>query len=515
MPVDQPAANLFAGMEDQGDTDLATFKQQLIDHLSQKFGEAFQTTAQASANVLLQQQAVQKDLDNINNAKQEIEAESMRIRDSLDRAQEADGNARAIMDALRNATGQEAQYAILAKHTEALEKRAETGGSPKASKSHVKMVRLTRTTCTVQDFGRFERQARLVATLNDWTPQSTVLNVLGNIVGPASDSIKALSQDIKQYASLTDFFRTLKRKFVTESYASIARVKFFSTIQSHKEELGVFHGRLHGVWMDAFSELEEPWCYDQNIIPPVGYDREKPGHRSQKLIEQFLQALAARSMRDYLREYASFHGEFTDYDTILTIALKRESTLKMNDYNHMLRSCHEKMQPRHRMLEEPGARRPQYRQQYYRPPPEPMDIGLARRGRSKSRKRFPFKGGKKKKQSRSRPRARSAPRMFYCKLHKTSSHDNATCRSQKGRKKISFSSKPRRSHSAHAKWGKSRSKSRDRKTRDKSHDKCHHCHRGGHWARECPEKAATATHYVTSAEYDAWAQSPPENSRKE
>jgi hypothetical protein len=511
MPVDP--ANPFAGLQDNpGVVDLQSFKQHMIETLNQHFEEALTLNATASANFAEQQQAVQRDLNLIQNVKTEIEEEAQRIRNSVTQAEAADGNAREILEQLSQVTGQDTQFAILAKHTEMLEKQAAQGGNPKPSKNHVKMVRLTRTSCTVQDFGRFERQARLVATLNNWTNQDTILNVLGNIVGPASDSIKALSQDIKQYASLTDFFRTLKRKFVTESYASIARVKFFSTIQSHKEELGVFHGRLHGVWMDAFSELEEPWCYDQNIVPPMGYDREKPGHRSQKLIEQFLQALAARSMRDYLREYASFHGEFTDYDIILTVALKRESTLKMNDYNHMLRSCHEKMQPKHRLLEEPGLRRPQYRQhQYYRPPPEPMEIGLARKGRPKSRKRFQTKGGRKPKRSRSRPRARSAPRMFYCKVHKTNTHDNSTCRSQKNGKKTTFSTKPKRSASAHARWGRSRSKSGDRRKRDKSRDKCHYCQRGGHWAQECPEKTATATHYVTSAEYDAWSSKTPEN----
>ena len=79
-----------------------------------------------------------------------------------------------------------------------------------SNKSTLKMDKLTKATCSLLEFGRFERSARLARVANRWGDQEYLVHVLGNLVGEAADSARSLSENLGAYKNIQDFFKRLK-----------------------------------------------------------------------------------------------------------------------------------------------------------------------------------------------------------------------------------------------------------------------------------------------------------------
>ena len=435
------------------------------------------------------------------------------------------------VDKLKNISGTQAAIAIIDKHATqlaaqnvflaGLSQNTTAGPDKSKSKHQVKMPQMTKSYCTAQEFFRFERQARTCARVSKWDEQEEMDNVFGNLLGQASDNIKAMPVKLSEYKSITLFYKQLRLKFVDSAYQARAREQYSVAVQTHKESLRNFHIRLYSLWFDALAQEEEPWCFDPKINCPKEHNREQPGSKSKSLISAFLNGLRDPDVKDKIREIKDESG-FDSYEDILQKAVLRESHVQLRRKDRLITQNRDRLQEMYadrRFEPKPhyqGQHQPHYAQQRNH-----MDVGMlsrrsphkksgpnSRKGKGPSRRTYSVAANPEAGASHtvSNPQGHTGPayavtnptQIFksqgnkYCTIHKTNSHDTSQCRAR--------SANATQSKNVH--WAPKLVKGRD-----KSKDKCHVCQKSGHWARECPEKRKGNVNFVGNQEYDRWSMS--------
>ncbi len=173
-----------------------------------------------------------------------------------------------------------------------------------------------------QEYKRWARAAQIVCTGNQYTLGQTVAAVLSAMTGRASDITSTLSADPASYANQEGFFAQLKSLFVTPAFQEVARAQFQSRVQGPQEPIRVYHAMLHKLWIDAYSQEEEPWRTDPNLpLPPGAQLADPPGHQSRCLIEAFMQGLRQCQVRIKIWDSITYWMAICTYEEVLVRAL--------------------------------------------------------------------------------------------------------------------------------------------------------------------------------------------------
>ena len=394
-----------------------------------------------------------------------------------------------------------------------------------SNKSTLKMDKLTKATCSLLEFGRFERSARLARVANRWGDQEYLVHVLGNLVGEAADSARSLSENLGACRNIQDFFKRLKERFVTAAHASVARQIFGHICQMEKETIRSFHNRVHASWLDSYAEDDEPWLVDPNYPCPPEHDPDMPGQRCKRIIDKFLSGLRSDVIRSSLRNHSLMTlTPFDNYNEVLERALALDASygqLRTENQQHQLSNKIQHLAP---TFDDARTHLTFDRVRASHSRPEAMDVGFARKGNFKKRPKKTFKRPKSGnkgvhyQQPTQRPRQQTGPAQFntsfprrsvsYCSYHQSDKHSDRECRAQQqqpGQRRVHFARGPPKA------WKPSGGSTGF----DKSKTKCFNCGTAGHWSRECRKKKGGKTvNYLGNSGLGSTSGSQTQNTQK-
>lgn len=362
------------------------------------------------------------------------------------------------------------------------------GAPQNQAKSQLKLVQINQSSCSSQQFMRFQRIAYLAKEANNWSDQQLILHVLGNLIGPAADCCRSLSSDVKDYASITEFFKKVRERFVTVAHTGVARQRFAALVQEKDETIRAFHARLHTAWHDAYAEDDEPWLFNATVPIPFGRSKGSPGNGCQRLIDAFLNGLRSEVIRVQLRNTALLNNRpYVSYADALKDALNLNFSLGqvasernrfyLSDRSRIVQPTYDTHKVHHQFSRYSTPRTG-------RNDEVPMEIGLAKKGKGK-------KGPARKK-----PKARlvhtlpgnQGNNVAYCKFHKTDSHSDSTCRAQQktsSGKKSEGQNKGQWQSANKPKSNSNKPKNGPSNGLNKQKIKCFNCQKMGHFAKEC------------------------------
>ena len=366
-------------------------------------------------------------------------------------------------------------------------------------KAVLKMQKLSKSTCSPQEFARFQRSAELAKAANRLNDQDFVYHVLGNLVGDAADSARSLSEDVTSYASINDFFKRLKERFVTCAHATIAKQRFGFVSQGENESLRAFHNKLHTLWRDSFAPEDEPWLFNRNIPCPFPNTIAEPGRRCKRLIDKFLAGIRSDVIRVSMRNNAYLNKiVYDDYTMALEHSLALDASLGQIKSERQQLKISAKAQ-----LVDPTFDNPKVHHTYEsirgdHRAGSPMELGYTKKGRKGKRgRKSSFRKFKRRPQRRTvhahfppdyeeepakESSASGAPKdkLFYCSYHKSDKHNDKDCRALKKNK----------GDAKGGSWNNQSTNSfRDNRGGEKrKKGQCFKCGKTGHWRRECNSK---------------------------
>ena len=269
------------------------------------------------------------------------------------------------------------------------------------------------------EFYRWINHLRHAAFANGWNTQRTIDTSLGSLDGVAADTTRAMVRNAAAYNNDTEtFLSSLQRKFVSATYETVARVKFSQRRQLEDESIEIYHGQLSTLYEQAFAHLDEPWRYIPGADPPDPWQANDPvGHRSRRLMEQFVSGLRNYTVKSQYRLSQTLIGMPETYDLLLERIMSLEGHQEQNQY--------ESSQLRR------GGKDTVYTGN--RPPPrgggEPMDIGALSRKVAELEKKY---SGRNRVGAAAGAAGEGNRSGKWCTYHNVSTHDSRECRAQKG-----------------------------------------------------------------------------------
>ena len=261
-------------------------------------------------------------------------------------------------------------------------------------------------------FLRWLSHLKHCAHANHWNVQRTIDTALGSLDGVAADTTRAMVRTADAYDDNAEtFFISLTKKFVSATYETVARTRFFQRHQEADESIEVYHGQLAALYEQAYARVDEPWRYQAGADPPDPWQANDPvGFRSGRLMEQFVAGIRSYTIKSQLRLSHTLVGIPATYDALLERVMSLEGHQEQNAYESKMIGRGKDHTPANK------------------PPPrrdEPMDItALTRKVGELEKKYFG--------QQRGRVGAANAGGANrgekWCTYHKVSSHDSKECR---------------------------------------------------------------------------------------
>ena len=262
------------------------------------------------------------------------------------------------------------------------------------------------------EFLRWLSHLKHCAHANNWNVQRTIDTALGSLDGVAADTTQAMVRTQDAYGgNMETFFIALTKKFVSATFETVARTRFFTRRQEADESIEVYHGQLAALYEQAYARVDEPWRYQAGANPPDPWQANDPvGFRSGRLMEQFVAGIRNYTIKSQLRLSQTLIGIPGTYDALLERVMSLEGHQEQNAYEN-------KMMGRGR--DNTSANKPPPRRD------EPMDIGALTRKVGELEKKYSG-------QQRGRVGAAGAGGANrgekWCTYHKVNSHDSKECR---------------------------------------------------------------------------------------
>lgn len=346
------------------------------------------------------------------------------------------------------------------------------------------MPKLTQSSYSPTEFARFEKAARLTQKANGWNNQMLIYHVLGSMVGAASDNTRSMSEDVKAYTGIMDFFQILKERFVTAAHATVARSNFEQAIQMPNETIRAYHSRLHTLWLDSFAREDEPWLFNPAIPVQSPHLLSEPGLRNDRLIKRFKTGLHDESLKRYLDFYAAqTRTEYRHYNLLLQdiihyVDIVKQSQVEAIQNRLMLKLLRNKKSMEDASLTGEFSTRN-------------AGNAFALRAQPQRKKKLNRKVIKQKPRvvpktrrihaqlgPHDREEAEPRPPLAYCQYHNSDKHTDRDCREQK---------KKRESGRA-VQTQNNQYKGNGKAQKSKKDLKCFKCSKKGHYARDCRVK---------------------------
>ncbi len=315
-----------------------------------------------------------------------------------------------------------------------------------------------------EDFAVFERKIRNIQMDGYLGEQQIILGALQGLQGKAATMAMSMSNNIDAYPNgLEGFLTTLRLIFKTPAHASMARTRFDSAMQKPTESIREYHGRLKGIWMDAYQEEEEPWRFTQPIVPPQGrHVADTPGLHSARLMEKFITGIRDTTVRGSVRDSVYMKGPIETY----TEALERAMQFQANAERLIIEA--KRLKYGANMAERFSETYDQAPATKKKDESEPMELGNIRTEK-------------------------------YCKFHKSTRHDTTECRAAKRQATADSETQPGAKPKTESQWSQRRSQDTTAKDRSASW-RCFRCNEKGHGKKQCPLNKGQAKQGVNNIE---------------